>query len=648
MTAIMLDIEGAFDNVSFKAIKEAMERHNIPKTIIRWYLGYLCNRSAKVELGGVSVTKYLTCGTPQGGILSPLVWNLVIDQLLQILAKEHDPHGFADDVTVINGGLCLQTVIDKTQQAIRTSLRWGKEIGLNFNPKKTTVMIFTKKRLKKVPKIKMGNVELDYESEVKILGVTITSNLTWSAHIKERARKAKVLLMKSRSIMRKFWGINPKNSILLYKLIIRTIMSYGSVVWASHLNKGEVLELDKVQGLALRNVCMAPRTSPTRGLEAILNMLPLQLYCEKMATGTWLRIRENLDWDGITQYGRTGHRRRWENSLERAGVPLGGGDHCDWTNEWSERDIRPEEPEEEEVEDAEYIVYTDGSRTIDGVGAGWAITRDDYVVDEESISLDPDIQVFQSEILAITNAIQRLLDDEHKYRGKKIILLSDSMSSLQALSKNEGNSGWVLRCRRLIDDASEIFDFRIRWVRGHNLCSGNELADHLAKRGSSGTDTATRITGGISRTAQKALIQVFYENKWNKQWSALNTCRQTKVFVPQVPSKNFSGFIDLHRSKVSLITQIVTGHCYLKSHLLKQGRASDDNCRLCGERVEDPKHIILECPALTYHRFQTLDQFDSITWENLCLFLQSEKVLKLFQPHTEEGDTLQGDEIEDQ
>ena len=32
------------------------------------------------------------------------------------------------------------------------------------------------------------------------------------------------------------------------------------------------------------------------------------------------------------------------------------GDHCEWSNEWSIRDIRPEEPEAEVVKDTESLV----------------------------------------------------------------------------------------------------------------------------------------------------------------------------------------------------------------------------------------------------------------------------------------------------
>ena len=77
-----LDIEGAFDNVSFKAISDAM--NSSPGC--RWIVNMVKNRHLTVT--HQDITKRIRRGFPQGGILSQFLWNLVVDDLLMFSAKE--------------------------------------------------------------------------------------------------------------------------------------------------------------------------------------------------------------------------------------------------------------------------------------------------------------------------------------------------------------------------------------------------------------------------------------------------------------------------------------------------------------------------------------------------------------------------------
>ena len=75
--SVFLDIQGAFDNVDPKAAIKAMRKRNFPEKIINWYSNYLLNRVAVCDIKGVIKERKLVLGTPQGGILSPLIWNLI-------------------------------------------------------------------------------------------------------------------------------------------------------------------------------------------------------------------------------------------------------------------------------------------------------------------------------------------------------------------------------------------------------------------------------------------------------------------------------------------------------------------------------------------------------------------------------------------
>jgi hypothetical protein len=63
---VFLDIEQAFDAVSFKAIKEALLTAGIPPTISEWIYHMVSNRFITLSYCDASVTRKATKGSPQG------------------------------------------------------------------------------------------------------------------------------------------------------------------------------------------------------------------------------------------------------------------------------------------------------------------------------------------------------------------------------------------------------------------------------------------------------------------------------------------------------------------------------------------------------------------------------------------------------
>jgi hypothetical protein len=60
----------------------ALTRHGVDRTIVRWITATLEGRLAAAPLGGISRSVMVTRGCPQGGVLSPLLWCLVVDESL--------------------------------------------------------------------------------------------------------------------------------------------------------------------------------------------------------------------------------------------------------------------------------------------------------------------------------------------------------------------------------------------------------------------------------------------------------------------------------------------------------------------------------------------------------------------------------------
>lgn len=111
-----LDIEGAFDNTPYTAVEKALSDRRVNDAVRRWTSGLLHSRIITYETYGRTISVAPTRGTPQGGVISPTLWNLVIDELLNRLIRAgFTAIGYADDITIICRGKFLNTLCETTQ-----------------------------------------------------------------------------------------------------------------------------------------------------------------------------------------------------------------------------------------------------------------------------------------------------------------------------------------------------------------------------------------------------------------------------------------------------------------------------------------------------------------------------------------------------
>jgi hypothetical protein len=119
-----------------------MRKHNVDDDITDWMLGYLnvcfCNVKGSKQLFG------LIRGTGQGGILSPMIWNFVMDTFLKIFtAHAAEAIAYADGAIIV-----IADSIVKAQQTMQTALdkaqSWAEAVGLEFSISKTKAMLFSK------------------------------------------------------------------------------------------------------------------------------------------------------------------------------------------------------------------------------------------------------------------------------------------------------------------------------------------------------------------------------------------------------------------------------------------------------------------------------------------------------------------------
>ena len=107
---MFLDISAAFDSAWHDAIL-----HNLIKLIcsavyIHFIASFLCHREALISVNGEYLHKQLNRSCPQGGILSPLLWLILINDLLEITLP------ISAEIQAFAGDTALSTISDSLHE----------------------------------------------------------------------------------------------------------------------------------------------------------------------------------------------------------------------------------------------------------------------------------------------------------------------------------------------------------------------------------------------------------------------------------------------------------------------------------------------------------------------------------------------------
>ena len=620
-----LDVEGAFDNIAFNAIERALKQKCESAAVNKWIMSLLQNRTTTVELNGCKKIIKIKKGCPQGGILSPFLWNLVVDSLLSY-TKDRIPcdlQGYADDLALLamleapklNGikGLDADTLREMTQKSLRTINDWCAENGLTLSTLKTHSVMFTWRRKWEFSKpLKVNDTEIEMKSSTKFLGVTLDSKLSWNQHIENKCKKAKGILMQCRRAIGPTWGFNPKTMKWIYKAVVRPTLTYASTIWLNGLYKKHNLTLlNGVQRLGNILITGAlPSTSGT-ALDIITGTIPIDLMIEEEAAKGALRLQSNQHWINepmVNQKGNlTTHTKLNKNILND--VPLVKEEQDQQTTSLNvDVKFKTEIPnilEYEEIGNEPDTIqcYTDGSKMNDKVGAGVYIVKNEGPQIEESHHLGSKSTVFQAETFAVGRAA-KILNEAGTF-GQRVIINCDSQATILAVDKTKIKSKSTNMAIKELNKLGEDNQVVLRWIPAHKGYAGNEKADSLAKEGSNGL-SSSQVRLPIPKVIWKGELRSRSHRKMRDRWRTLPPSHFKRVW-----REKFARSIrKLGKESLRSATQFLTGHCELNYHINKyKPDKVPKTCPHCLMDEETINHFIGQCPKWSFQRGAYFNSF---------------------------------------
>ena len=202
--------------------------------------------------GNISPLSLIHSGVPQGSILGPLLFIMMMNDLPNVV-KKSKVSLYADDTCLYFAArdpMELQTTLNH-ELSLLNEWFFHNHLLLNVNKSKY-ILIGTKSALRKCTNIgiNINGIMLERVNTCKYLGVQIDENLNWKSQINQVRIKANgsfQLLKRVRTF------IDYDTALLVYKTIIQPHFDYCSIIWMNG-NSTDLQRLQILQNRALRVV----------------------------------------------------------------------------------------------------------------------------------------------------------------------------------------------------------------------------------------------------------------------------------------------------------------------------------------------------------------------------------------------------------
>ena len=458
---------------------------------MRFINAFLTDRYSKVKVGNKISSRYEQLeGVPQGSVLSVTCFTAAINKIVKAIPPPVFSSLFVDDLAIYYTSNDAISACKPIQQAINAVSRWAESNGFKFSTQKTVAVRFTRsRRAETIPTLTLNGTILPYEDKVKFLGVIFDKKLTWDPHIDSLKLKVKKSLNILKVVSGFDWGADKRSLLKLYDSVCRSKLDYACQIYSSAC-KTKLKELDVVHNQGLRICTGAYRTSPVESIYVDANELPLDLRREELGLRYRTRIKSSPQNPSFKVLAACNSHRFQkprsskpfqirlnemveDNHLKRQKIQeVHYPEIAPWfvpeieccKKQISKKNQSPEEIkarflDHDETHLGDVKIYTDGSKSADGVGC--AVIHDDsaYVA-----KLSDFASVFTAELTAIVRALELV----HKSKSKSFVIYSDSSSAISALKQYNPHHPLIQKAQEwLFRIACKFKHLRFCWVPAH-------------------------------------------------------------------------------------------------------------------------------------------------------------------------------------
>ena len=253
---LFVDYSSAFNTIIPDILVSKLTDLGLSSSICKWIMNFLSDRPQRVKMGcHTSSSLSLSIGSPQGCVLSPLLYSLYTYDC----TTAHPSTSiikYADDTTIV--GPISEGDESEYRHEVERLETWCRENNLALNISKTKELIidFRRKQTDIQPLVINGD-EVERASNFRFLGVHLDDDLTWNTNTSATVKKAHQRLYFLR-VLRKN-RLSQHLLVSFYRCSIESILTYCAGVWFQSCTAAERKALQRVVNSAQKIIgCPLP------------------------------------------------------------------------------------------------------------------------------------------------------------------------------------------------------------------------------------------------------------------------------------------------------------------------------------------------------------------------------------------------------
>ena len=279
---VALDLSAAFDTVDHDILLSILSsKYGIKGVALKWFDQYLRPRSFRVAVNGVcSKDRDLTVSVPQGSCAGANIFNLYCSPLQDVVPRDLQLSGFADDHSVrktFKAGDTHEetTTISKLESCLLSIKQWMDQVRLKMNPSKTEFIHFgNAPQLHKcfTNSIDVAGDLILRSNIIRYLGVWLDASLNFKLHVTKKCKAAMLNFIRIRGIRHLL--TEEATSSLVLSLCVSHLDYCNAVLYG--LPDVTISRMQKVQNMCARLVLRRSKWDSAKACLAKLHWLPIR------------------------------------------------------------------------------------------------------------------------------------------------------------------------------------------------------------------------------------------------------------------------------------------------------------------------------------------------------------------------------------
>ena len=636
--AIFLDLEKAFELASPAAILDALIKKGVRGHMLSWVEDYLNNRHSRVKYqGSTSTFREFQNGAPQGGILSPTEFNLLVEALVS-LPFPTGAHllSYADDlVLVVTKRKNMYAV---AQRALNQITDKCADLGLKMSALKSRAMhLFPPNNHTHRPLTVQGS-QLEWVNEHMYLGIIIDRRLTFRREVEYLRERTISRLNVMAAMTNPTAGASAAVLRLFYVQAVRPLIDYAAPALSGIAETWQIL-LERLQNRALRTILGAPTCTQIGTLQAETGIVSVEHRIKQLTAGRVAKVLQR-DQPNIVRtclarlYDMAYNGKKWgpktaaafalmvEDGPQLAIFPDLPDPRYTQPPPWESPIIsfsftslpgtRAECTIPEMKQHALQTIaalqtagsvtyYTDGS-----VDPCTGATGSAFVTNNTTVAWrnNNNLSSLQTELAAIEGALTHAVGG----LGSTVIIFTDSKAAVQILQRRHHPDNISLitsilgRAQTLAAHGTNI---KIHWIPSHVGLGGNEAADVAAKQASHLHDITRLVRPSLTHIKERAKNKArsLTRNVHEMMSITSNSMRwylTATDYTPLDPDPQQT------RATTVAVQRLRLGY---KTRAEIQPGTGTLTCKHCNTRDERPLlHYLCACPATIQLRTPRLEE----------------------------------------